>query len=499
MSHQSECCSDPTCESGLRNRYFQGKRLTPAALQTEQDYNLQRRRLINRSIHGWGVVGGFDVSKPNAQGFDISKGFALDQCGRELCRIEHGIVKYDEIKLLNNKGKEILGEVKEKILEIFSDSSDLSSQVKKQFSEKEPKTVSRWLLSAHYAEVKMNHVKGDPCEPCSSQWDHVCETVRFSLREMENKECDDDQSRQGTGDTNSSQADDSLDDNEIRRSPRCLCEHSKKWEFSSDQGGSLNEYQEHCGGIIDIDLDYKNAVPLAYIKFYEKEDPQNNRQNKYFVFDDCSPRQLVKHNELLFDLIPSCDLTTISEIGWAKWHHKEVNPIEFKTFISDGAEINGEEVILKNISVNFSRGVRVSSLLPDCFSMTLLFHESTTGWWKPHRVPIVRINPNPETIALDQCDKEELTESAQIVITKRWLKEEFDAESYSTFDNVPSRVEIEVYGDLIIDCNGQSVDANAVGLQTVPSGNGSPGGTFRSSFKIVNKKKNVTEIKGELQ
>ncbi|QDV49903.1 hypothetical protein [Gimesia fumaroli] len=496
MSHQSECCSNPTCESGLRNRYFQGKRLTPAALQTEQDYNLQRRRLINRSIHGWGVVRGFKVSNPNEQGFDISKGFALDQCGRELCRIDGGTVKYDEIIFLYKD------ECKDSDRQKTNPDNSWNPFACTELIEKQDeskKLQSVWLLSAHYAEVKMNYVKGDPCQPCSSQWDHVCETVRFSLRKMENKECDDDKSRQGPGDTNSSQADGSLDDNGIRRSPRCLCEHSKKWEFSSDQGGGLDEYQEHCGGIIDIDLDYKKAVPLAYIKFYEKEDPQNNRQNKYFVFDDCSPRQLVKHNELLFDLIPSCDLTTISEIGWAKWHHKEVDPKEFKEFISEGADVNGEEVILNNISVKFSRGVLVSSLLPDCFSMTLLFHESTTGWWKPHRVPIVRINPNPETIALDQCDKEELTDSAQIVITKRWLKEEFDAESYSTFDNVPSRVEIEVYGDLIIDCNGQSVDVNAVGLQTVPSGNGSPGGTFRSSFKIVNKKKDVTEIKGESQ
>jgi len=45
-------------------------------------------------------------------------------------------------------------------------------------------------------------------------------------------------------------------------------------------------------------------------------------------------------------------------------------------------------------------------------------------------------------------------------------------------------VEIEVRGDFIIDCNGQAVDANAVGLSPGPTGNGTPGGTFVSRFKV---------------
>ena len=43
-------------------------------------------------------------------------------------------------------------------------------------------------------------------------------------------------------------------------------------------------------------------------------------------------------------------------------------------------------------------------------------------------------------------------------------------------------VEIEVRGDFILDCNGQPVDANAVGLTPAPTGNGTPGGTFLSTL-----------------
>ena len=48
----SECCSDAACDSGLRNNYFEGKRLTADAFRVEQDYLIDRRRLLNRAIHG---------------------------------------------------------------------------------------------------------------------------------------------------------------------------------------------------------------------------------------------------------------------------------------------------------------------------------------------------------------------------------------------------------------------------------------------------------------
>lgn len=483
MSNQYECCSDPTCESGLRNRYFQGKRLTPAALQTEQAYNIQRRRLINRSIHGWGVVRGFDDLEPNAQGFVISKGLALDQCGRELCRIEVGTIEYDKIIFFNKKGKKISVEDFENLDNYWnpSECSDLRNE-----KDGSGNLLSSWLLSAHYAEVNMNHVAGDPCQPCSSQWDHVCETVRFSLREMGCKECNDEENRKTKDDTKSSQTDDSLDDDETHRSPRCLCELSKKWEFSLDQCDSLCEHEEPCGGIISVD--YDNPVPLTCIKFYGENDPLKNEEIKFVEFDHCGPRQLVKHNELLFDLIPSCDLTTISKIGWFDWHRKEVDLEEF----IQGFKTDNGQYISEKFTMEFSREVDVGSLNFDCFSMTVLFHDTNSGWWKPHRVPIVDLKMDPDS------ENNGLTKSVQLVFDNKWGKDELNNEGYSTFDNgVSPRVEIEVYGDFIIDRNGQPVDANAVGLRAVPSGNGSPSGTFRSSFTIVNKKKNETNTVGE--
>src|SRR5829696_6003532 len=90
---KAECCADLKCETGLRNKYFEGKRLTADSFRIEQKYAIERRRLLNRAIHGWGVVYGYgiDLQKPqdaNADtppcGLKITAGLALDQCGREL-------------------------------------------------------------------------------------------------------------------------------------------------------------------------------------------------------------------------------------------------------------------------------------------------------------------------------------------------------------------------------------------------------------------------------
>ena len=50
------CCTDHDSESGCRNNYFDGKRLTTDSFRIEQRYFLDRGRLINRAVLGWGVV-----------------------------------------------------------------------------------------------------------------------------------------------------------------------------------------------------------------------------------------------------------------------------------------------------------------------------------------------------------------------------------------------------------------------------------------------------------
>jgi hypothetical protein len=74
-----------------RNNYFYGKLLTVSDFQVEQQYFVNKLRLINRLIHGAGVVCGLKVLIKGAEAPDlnegsvrITEGVALDFCGREI-------------------------------------------------------------------------------------------------------------------------------------------------------------------------------------------------------------------------------------------------------------------------------------------------------------------------------------------------------------------------------------------------------------------------------
>lgn len=78
-----EICDIPCFE---RNNYFYGKRMTARDFQDEQCYFNEKRWLINRTVHGWGVVCGLDVVTPtnDETKVEVTEGLAIDCCGREI-------------------------------------------------------------------------------------------------------------------------------------------------------------------------------------------------------------------------------------------------------------------------------------------------------------------------------------------------------------------------------------------------------------------------------
>jgi hypothetical protein len=66
-----------------RPNFFFGKLLTAEDLTAEQNYHLQKQKLHNRYLHGWGVVSGLRVDSINGS-IHISAGLALDCEGNEI-------------------------------------------------------------------------------------------------------------------------------------------------------------------------------------------------------------------------------------------------------------------------------------------------------------------------------------------------------------------------------------------------------------------------------
>jgi len=463
---RQECCTDLKCESGLRNNYFEGKRLTPDSFRVEQRYLVERRRLLNRAVYGWGVVYGYGVTAaPEECGggpgrLKIGAGLALDECGRELLQVAARPIALDEVIAIDEKGRRADRE------QAFSAAGGDALR-------------ACWLLSVHYAEQSTGPVAiNDPCSCERREYDHTCETVRYSLRRIDCDDCCrgfDCELECGCGTGRCCEG------HKEERSPqrggcRCLCEHLTDL-LPGEECGGLCVIEEPCGS---VRVDLRHGVPLACLGVVRDA---CERWTFGGEVEACGPRRLVKRNDLLFDLIRGCDLTRIIDIGWKDWHRRE-EAVSFDDFSqalgSDGDRQN--EYVTRDFWVTFSRPVREDTLRPDCFAMTVMSVEREGGWWQTFRVPIVWLDT---TFAPPEAgDPAGHVRGARVVVDGAWVEDGVRGRR-SLFIGCEARVEIEIRGDFIVDCNGQTIDANAVGLSPVPTGNGSPGGSFLSSFRVA--------------
>lgn len=67
-----------------RNKYYYGMLLSVESFNTEQKYVNDKRRLINRMVHGSGVVSGLNVVAIDEQTISLESGLAFDSTGREI-------------------------------------------------------------------------------------------------------------------------------------------------------------------------------------------------------------------------------------------------------------------------------------------------------------------------------------------------------------------------------------------------------------------------------
>ena len=105
-------CSDPkpdgTCCNLVcfeRPNYFCGHLLTDADLSKEQQYVVEKNKLYNRTLHGWGIVCGLRLTCGDDEccgAIVIDEGYAIDDCGNDLVVCEPR--RFDVVSLLKEKG-----------------------------------------------------------------------------------------------------------------------------------------------------------------------------------------------------------------------------------------------------------------------------------------------------------------------------------------------------------------------------------------------------------
>jgi hypothetical protein len=90
MSNNTKENKDCQLHKFEKNKYFYGKLMTVRDFETEQSYFDGKRHLINKLLHGSGIVCGFEVIKADKAADNNLKisftdgGVALDCCGREI-------------------------------------------------------------------------------------------------------------------------------------------------------------------------------------------------------------------------------------------------------------------------------------------------------------------------------------------------------------------------------------------------------------------------------
>ena len=493
------------CSPGIRNRYFRGKLLTVADYEAEQRYAIQRRRLINRQMLGWGVVSGFAVTPAEGEigGRDIviGEGVAFDRRGRELvaCAPVELSEPGDVIWLTKGCCGFERGEPPKEPVRTVPPRTDAAAAPPAEAPEAPAKEApapangdkpaddgTHYLLCAHYAERRIDRVVlkegcGDPvCEA-----NHICETVVYSLTAMADcppglASCPGAGWAPGPDGADLHKWERPAEGEPVLAALGDRGPHGRLvgWSIDRSEGGAACCEPALAPGRDGFAFDPDAGVPLACVTIaYRCGDPYVAA-----VTDSIAPRRLTRPNDVLFDLIRGCDLTRIKDVGWRAFLAAPGDRVSFEDyaamFVGGRAGTRTPPPVDTRFWVLFSGPVQAASLSPHVIAITLLHWDSDDAVRLVRRMPVSGIKVAP-TLPGDPPGSTRAF--VPIVHGNYWLEEIYS--STSAYDEREGTiVEIGVRGGLIVDASGQLVAAGGGFLETRP---GWPGGDFISAFTVT--------------
>jgi len=441
---------------GRRNRYFRFKQMRVEEFAVEQDYLIERRRLINRSVLGWGVVFGFglkpdDIDKPLPQPVTIQPGFALDQAGREIELAEAvEIDDHNTFLLANNVLKTL-----------------------------ESCVEGDYLLSVHYAERKEYDAPGDDACGCDKpEKRFVRELPVFTLTLLQG---DLKQFPCAEGPCRRPVAAWPEDPARLHACDKHHPRHRSLCAWAAQQRIRRGEPLVKSDQIDDLCIAIREGVGLAWVHVVKNSPaPQCKSVRIDRIRDVASPRRVVKNNNMLYDISRGCGLTRIESVSWEPWLDRD--RIDFAQLKRAVLSLDAyPQPRVHSFTVRFSGPVRTGTLRSRVVNITAWVIMPETHWLVPRRFPVIKLD----------FDKGpgDTTKEFTVRFEQDWVDDEINNPA-SAFSPNDFNVDIEIYGDLILDRFGLPVDANAIG-QFYPHriGDGTPGGTYRSTFTVKAKSK----------
>ncbi len=417
-----------------RNHYFYGKSLSVRDFQLEQDYFNAKRRLLNRTIHGWGIVCGLKVD-PDYNGFRVERGMALTCCGDE-------IVVCDEQYVCMKDLAKVLG------------------------NDREVKAV----LCLEADECKTEQVEL-PAEKCNCEEKHEFNRIRDGFR-IRARRWDDVKAC-------------------VKRS-KVDCPHPPRVDGCKTE--QLHEYlarviSEGCADCGDC-----KCVPLASFTVRRRsltgdkklttskegcspnpDDPAAQAEIEVTDVDAWTLRKYVYGNARLHGLI-ECYHGNFARIIRVSW--REDSQVTMKGVGGDHYMSWTEfaDLAHSGLKVTFDRDMNCDTINSNTFLVVVKVKDDTEWYLKPYYIDKTTIETSSKNCY-----------TATLTFDSEFIKDEID--------DVPSRiddgiiVEIILRGSLIKDKGGQPLDGENIYLYADPhepktSGNGTGGGDFVDWFRV---------------
>lgn len=424
-----------------RPRFAPRQLLDAERLNAALDDELERQRLLNLALHGWGVVFGFGVGLPDtgpdrrrtkASCVLVTCGLALDAFGRML---------HTEDRWLSL--------------------ADLEGPV--------PSHEGTYTLLVHHAE-RLDPPVHDACSGTGPQWREY--GVVFTLRpgcEPVHDRCPD-------------LTDPCLTRTDYVRRRIGSAEgppgRSPDLEHACDQPGSLRPTR--CGSWC---YDPAAGVPIACLEICDLSERVEKGGNKgeydapclvidRVCTDECSPVRHVYRSPLLRELLSCCDvdLPRVDHVSWQAWMELG-GPAPWDEFSARIQVIDPPDAD-DGFAIWFSRPVRADTLTTASVVLSAITQEELADYWMAGRVPI---EVRPLEVNGD------LARGVQLVADAEWLNGEVTGKRSSLTDGF--RLEITIRGQLLRDECGHMLDAVPTDIGCAPC-QGRPGDDLIWAFDV---------------
>jgi len=452
---QNGCASQCGAIASERNRYFTGKFMAARDFQDEQDYFLTHHRLHNRLLHGWGIVCGLEVKhhpdkdldrRPNSECAQrwviVNAGVALDCCGRELIIPKQTAVELKALPRVNPAARQQPGAGQYRHQQGGALHSDDEEEVIR-----EP-----FLLVLRYEEEVVEQVPAlladNGCDSSRKQANRVREVAKFDfvrLKDVEN--CW--RSKHGRTHTTQQQ--------QVQQQTQTARQEVDTAQQEPQQQQPAPEQQQHAaqgrciddcpdplpgpsGACLDPICPCGHTVPLALINF----DPDD--LEKGFEIDSTGRRRLPTPPHLLTHIVDT------------NWTH-------------------GERITLRHLRQAMNGQLVIT------FDRKLLAGNPGATGINPHTfvVQYGGIQGDLEMLPYDPDHPPHLSEdgcSAVFTINPDYIARNSD-------NNIAGNmVYITLKCNFILDCHDNPVDGDHLGGM-LPTGDGTPGGTFESWFRAI--------------